>query len=450
MRREACAILPVMDESTDTMFANEERDASVIRVEVVEGPDAGAEFKVSERSLLVGTGPNADVKLTDRFVSRLHCEIVRQGTSLRIKDLGAKNGCFAGETRIYEAELEHGTRIRLGDTVLAVRMGRARIELPVWRGGDRFGELVGGSAIMHALFARVARLAHTRVPVLVLGESGTGKELVARALHDHGPAAGGPFVVVDCGALSEQLADLELFGNVRGAFTGADRDRAGAFERAHGGTILLDEIGELSPPLQQKLLRVTEDQTVQRLGESVRRTIDVRVVAATHRPIARMVNDGTFREDLYYRVATVHVEVPPLRERGSDVSLLARHFADLLAPGDADALKRTEQALAARSHYPWPGNVRELRSFVRRVVLLGDLADAFAEQSEAGHGIPVCADQSYDHAKDVWLSLMTRRYVLQLLEETRGRVPEAAERAGLSVSHFYRMMRNLGIATGES
>jgi DNA-binding NtrC family response regulator len=436
----------VMDDGTDTLIAGEERDVSVIRIAVVAGPDKGADFRVSERSLFVGSGPKVDVPLTDRFVSRLHCEIFRTATSLRVRDLGAKNGCFINEARVYEAELEHGTRLRLGDTTLAISMGRARLSVPVWQGGDRLGELLGGSTAMHALFAKIGKLAETNVSVLVLGESGTGKELIARALHSEGPRAEGPLVVVDCGALSEQLADLEIFGNVKGAFTGADHERAGAFERAHGGTLLLDEVGELSPLLQQKLLRVTEDATVQRLGDGVRRPVDVRIVAATNRPIARMVNEGTFREDLFYRLAAVHVDVPPLRERGADVRLLARHFAAALAPADPDANKRAERALAERAHYPWPGNVRELRSFVRRVVLLGELGEGLDEHAESGSGVPVCADQTYDRAKDVWVAVMTRRYLAHVLQEAHGRVAEAAERAGLSASHFYRMMRNLGIA----
>ena len=219
---------------------------------------------------------------------------------------------------------------------------------------------------MRQLFARLFRLAQSTATVLVEGETGTGKELVARAIHDASARAGEPFVVIDCGAMPESLLEAELFGHVKGAFTGATDSRPGAIEAAHGGTVFLDEIGELPVSMQPKLLRVLESRSVRRLGEPIHRSIDVRFVAATHRDLRTMVDSRTFREDLYYRLAVVPVTIPPLRDRPGDIASLVRHF--LRDP--ADALFRPEMLLKLTSR-PWFGNVRELRNFVERAAALG-------------------------------------------------------------------------------
>jgi len=347
-------------------------DADVGIVRVVEGPDKGVEHPFAGDAISLGSSRSASMHLGDRGVSRLHAQLTRIPEGIRLEDLGSKNGTWLAGCRIERAVVGAGTTFQIGSTVLEVRLDRRRLKQAVWNGGERFGNLLGSSPAMHRLFASLARVSPGDSSVLVTGESGTGKEEIARAIHAHSARKDGPFVVVDGASLSKTLADLELFGHQRGAFTGADLERAGAFERAHGGTVFLDEIGELPIEVQPKLLRVLEDRTVQRLGDGERRFVDVRIVAATHRSLARMVNEGSFREDLLYRLAVLEVSVPPLRERGEDVRLLGRHFLRRTAPEQRELFERLDQELEKQRGYRWPGNVRELRSFVRRLVALGE------------------------------------------------------------------------------
>jgi two-component system NtrC family response regulator len=228
--------------------------------------------------------------------------------------------------------------------------------------------LLGESAAMRAVHERVRQVAPADATVLITGESGTGKELVARALHFGGPRRGGPFVVVNCGAIPRDLLESELFGHVRGAFTGAVRDKLGKFEQAGGGTLFLDEIGELPPELQVKLLRVLQEREIERVGEGKPRRIDVRLVAATNRDLEAMIERGELREDLYYRINVIPLDVPPLRERADDIPLLVRHFLRRFAPG-ADVTVAPE-AMAALTRSRWRGNVRELMNVCERLVTL--------------------------------------------------------------------------------
>lgn len=249
----------------------------------------------------IGTAPGNDVVVTDATVSRFHCAISRTVTGLMLTDESSTNGTFVDNVRVKQAYLTDGAKLRVGKTEFQLRMAKTpRVETVEVK--SAFGELLGGGPAMRALFAMLARLANSNVPVLIEGETGTGKELVARALHSEGRPRKS-FVVVDCGAIAPTLIESELFGHERGAFTGADQARPGAFEQADGGTVFLDEIGELPLNLQPKLLRVLERGTIRRLGGQVEKKIQVRVVAATHRDLRRMVNEERFREDLYFRLA---------------------------------------------------------------------------------------------------------------------------------------------------
>ncbi len=419
-------------------------DVDVATVSVVDGPDRGASATVGDAPLVLGTSDKADLRLTDRTISRLHCELVRDGQAVRVRDLGSKNGIWLAGSRIEAALLAPGAHVHVGGTEIEVGIEGRRTRQHRWTGPDEFGDLLGASRAMHAMFATLERIAPADLHVLVHGESGTGKELVARALHQASPRGQGPLVVVDGAALSRTLADSELFGHVRGAFTDARQDHVGAFERAHGGTVFLDEIGELPLEVQAKLLRAVQEGQVRRLGDTTDRRVDVRVVAATHRDLRRAVNEGTFREDLYYRLAGVLVEVPPLRMRTGDVELLGKAFARRLAPDDPRAEAMAQAALATVAGYRWPGNVRELRSFVQRALLLGDARLGSPAQLLDGPA-RIRTDLPFTQARREWAEAFERQYLSHVLDEAGGNVSEAARKAGLARSSFYELMTKLGL-----
>jgi two-component system response regulator GlrR len=284
----------------------------------------------------------------------------------------------------------------------------------------------------------MARVAQTDAPVLILGETGTGKELAARAIHDASSRASGPFVIVDCAALADNLIEGELFGHTRGAFTGAVVARAGSFEAASGGTIFLDEIGELPLAVQPKLLRALESKLVKRLGENEHRKVDVRLVAATHRDLRQMVNAGAFREDLYFRIAVLPLTIPPLRARPGDIGTLFRHFLN----GRRPVQQISEGELA---QMPWLGNVRELRNFVERAAI-GATAAAHPYDPAGGEGLSgVGFEQPFKEFRERWIEQGEREYLRRLLERHDRNVAGAAEQAGLDRTYVYRLLRKHGL-----
>jgi len=313
---------------------------------------------------------------------------------------------------------------------------------------DRFADILGESPPMQALFVLLERVAQVSSPALVLGETGTGKELVAHALHHSGPRASGPFVAVNCAALPEALLESELFGHVRGAFTGATQARRGLFLEADGGTLLLDEIGELSPPLQARLLRVLESGEIRPLGSDAVRTVDVRIVAATHRPISDLVHSGEFRQDLYFRLKVLPIAIPPLRERGDDIRLLAEHFL-----GKARArLPRTAtrafsaDGFAALLAHPWPGNVRELQHLVERLVVTSDQEILDGAAVRGALELPA---RRPEPPLGVFESLPTLRdleqqYIDHVLERTGGNKTKTADILGIDPSTLHRRGKSKG------
>ena len=398
--------------------------------------------------LTVGKSPDNDVVLDASGVSRAHLEVRSTPAAVLVRDLGSKNGTWVNGARITEAHVGPGGIIRVG--------GPTGIELQIEAEGDArlepsraasFGPLIGASAPMRAVFAILERTAPTAATILISGETGTGKEVCAKAIHEASPRKNGPFVVIDCGAIPHHLIESELFGHRRGAFTDAHADRVGAFESGSGGTLFLDEIGELPLELQPKLLRVIENRTVQRLGDGERRPIDVRLIAATHRDLAREVEAGRFRQDLYFRLAVVSVRMPPLRERGEDVlALAAKQLADLGYPSAFAIEGAVAQALLG---YAWPGNVRELRNALERAVHLG------AEHA-LPHGVratppanaqaaePVSADVPFKEAKERLVVEFERAYVASLMEKHNGNISSAARDAGIDRNYLYRLLKKHG------
>jgi transcriptional regulator with GAF, ATPase, and Fis domain len=313
--------------------------------------------------------------------------------------------------------------------------------------------MIGRSIAMRRVFAILERVAPTDQTVLVEGETGTGKELAAEAVHDESRRSGGAFVVFDCGAISGSLIESELFGHVRGSFTGAVADRPGAFEAASGGTLFLDEVGELPLDLQPKLLRALEQRQIRRVGSNTPRQVDVRIVAATNRALALEVDRGRFREDLYYRLAVIPLRLPPLRERLGDIPLLIHHFEKQFQgrPGSRPAPPLPEALIDAWAARAWPGNVRELRNEVARAVSLGTDADL-------GQGAKIVA-RSAALGPDVDLSEMLfagreriaeayeRAYIEAALRQTGGNVSRAAELAGVNRKFIQRAMKRFGLRT---
>jgi len=395
------------------------------------------------RPIVVGAHASCELVLDDPQVSRRHAELSIVPEGIRIKDLGSTNGTWWQGTRVGEIVVPGGATVKFGGTSVRLAAADAPSLPPSER--EAFGQMVGSSIAMRELFAVLELAAPTDATVLVEGESGTGKELCARAIHDASLRAQGPFVTVDCGAIAETLIDSHLFGHVRGAFTGADRDRKGAFVEASGGTLFLDELGELPLAVQAKLLRALEAQTVQPLGADRSVTVDTRVVAATHRQLAQMVATKEFRFDLFYRLAVVHVALPPLRDRVDDLpSLITTFYAGRGAsPGPIDG-----ENLDRLRRHAWPGNVRELRNVLERAWALSRPNAPFRElrlwldpgAAQAPQTESVDTSLPFKDAKERWNDHFERRYVAAVFASSGNNVTRAAEHAGLSRRHFRELL----------
>ncbi len=338
---------------------------------------------------------------------------------------------------------------------------REQAELLRRGGGARYGEMIGNSPAMQKVYALLKRAAEAPdTTALIMGESGTGKELVARAVHRESSRARSPFVAVNCTAVQENLLESEFFGHERGAFTDAREAKKGLLEVADGGSILLDEIGDMTPALQAKLLRFLEDRSFRRLGGTRTLHSDVRILASTNRDLDRAVTEGSFRQDLFYRLNVLRIELPPLRYREGDVPLLARHFLEDFSRRGGGAPRRFHPAaLEALRGYAWPGNVRELRNVVERVVIVEDAEEIGLRHlpreivPRAGNEVfPAAApltELSYTEAKSAFLDSFTRRYVTALLETNGGNVSHSAKQAQMDRANFQRLMRRVGVSSAE-
>jgi transcriptional regulator with GAF, ATPase, and Fis domain len=391
---------------------------------------------------VVGSAPGADLVIADAAVSRIHAELEPREDGVWVHDLGSSNGTYVEGIAVGLARIPEGGQVRVGSTDLVVSHVGAPEPVPLWP-EDRFGELVGRSPAMRELFNRLAEIAGLESALLIQGETGTGKELVARSLHEASARRAGPYVIVDCAALPETLLEAELFGHAKGAFTGAGAARCGALEAADGGTVFLDEIGELPLSVQPKLLRAIETRSVRRIGETRYRPVNVRFISATHRDLRTMVNAGAFREDLYFRVAVLPISVPPLRERPEDIPLLVEHF---LPPGSLPPSSELVRELSAR---PWLGNVRELRNFVERAQAFGAReALALSASESSSPGTPavgelprVCADRPFKEIREQWTAHLERDYLSQLLERHGRNMRAVAQAAGLDPTYVYRLVK---------
>ncbi|HEY4177888.1 MAG TPA: sigma 54-interacting transcriptional regulator [Kofleriaceae bacterium] len=403
-----------------------------IEVEVVDGPAAGQTASLPGPSARVGSARDCDLVIGDATVSRHHITLAVEEQGVRVIDAHSRNGTWVDGLRVFDAFARPDSSIKLGGTTIRLRLGSDEIDVPL-SPHDRFGGLHGTSSGMRRVFSMLERIAATDATLLIEAETGTGKDLAAEAVHEASARANAPFVVFDCSAISASLVESELFGHVKGAFTGANADRAGAFEAADGGTLFLDEIGELPLDLQPKLLRVLQNREVRRVGANERRAVDVRVIAATNRSLAQEVERGRFREDLYYRLAVVRVSMPPLRQRPDDIPLLVRHFAKT-----HELPAHVIDEMRARA---WPGNVRELRNAVERALSLGYPASPETAPAPVPPApIPIDLSVPLKDARDAMSEAFERAYLAAALEKTGGNATRAAQIAGVSRKFVQRAL----------
>jgi transcriptional regulator with GAF, ATPase, and Fis domain len=454
-----------MTDATRSHRTELDRDPRVVELSrcalvVLSGAARGLERTIDADLFRIGKSPDNDLVLGDDTVSRNHCEVVRDERGFLVRDLGSTNGTRLDGAEIKEAYLTPGSVLTVGKVELKLRPFAERFELmPSER--ESFGDVVGRSLRMREIFGLCERLAPTDATVLLGGETGTGKDVLARAIHQHSARAKAPLIVVDCGAVVGSLIESELFGHEKGAFTGATGQRAGAFELAHGGTIFLDEVGELPLDLQPKLLRVIETRSFKRVGGSKEIRVDIRIIAASKRNLRLEVERGKFREDLYFRLAVVQVDLPSLRERREDLPFIARallaRLDDRTKSGEP-ALYVPREVLDALSAHDWPGNVRELRNVLERAVYL---SRATGQSTLTMTGLPAGARSeersvepereefepglSYREQRARFEEAFEKRYVAWLLERHESNVSAAAREADMDRKYLYKLAKKHGL-----
>ncbi|HEY8038868.1 MAG TPA: sigma 54-interacting transcriptional regulator [Polyangiaceae bacterium] len=418
-----------------------------IHVVVLSGSAKGTMKPMGDR-LTIGKAQDNDLVLSDDTVSRHHCELLRAADGVHVKDLGSTNGTKVQGAKITEAVVQPGTVLKVGEVEVGLRPAVRNVEVmpsdKTW-----FGAAIGQSLAMRTIFGVLERIAKTDATVLLEGETGTGKDVLARAIWTESARAQGPFVVVDCGAVSYSLLESELFGHERGAFTGAVAGRQGAFELADGGTVFLDEIGELPIDVQPKLLRVLETREFRRVGGNKTLKSDVRVVAATKRNLLREVQAGKFREDLYFRLAVVPITVPSLRARREDIPALVQHMLKA-SGGELTVSDETMQGLVA---HDWPGNVRELRNVLERAIYLAratgqtelSLVTLPMSGGGAGDAFHFETGRSYRETRAKYDAEFEKRYVKWLLGRHGGNVSAAAREAKMDRKHLHDMAKKHGL-----
>jgi transcriptional regulator with GAF, ATPase, and Fis domain len=456
---------------------------------VVAGADQGKELEIAKPRVTGGRSIISDLVVADKAVSGTHFEVAARDDGYRLRDLNSRNGVFCGDLRVREVYLRPGTIFRIGHTQIQFQPMQDVVEIELSK-KDRFDAIIGGSPAMREIFAQLEKVSPSDLTVMITGETGTGKEMVARAVHNKSPRAKKPFVVLDCGSIPKELIESTLFGHEKGSFTGAIGQHIGCFEQANGGTIFLDEIGELDISLQPKLLRVLEQREIKRVGGDRTVKVDVRVLAATNRDLRAEVNAGHFREDLYFRLSVVHVELPPLRERREDVPGLANHFLRDVASRRGLTMSFAQEAMTAMVAHAWPGNVREMRNVVERAAALSDgpvitradlvfgremgpsplaqhdliQAGAQAAQRAAAHlsgvDLPSSSPATFDpgllkpgfgfkQAKQTVVDAFEAAYLQALLSRNDGNITRSAQEAGLTRYHLRELLKRHGLKGGE-
>lgn len=447
---------------TQLMLAPESFTFRKYRLREVRTDGSVHDHIVDRRLTYVGSAVDCDVVIESATVSRHHAKIEIDRNGHKIRDLESRNGLFVNGMRVIEAYLPRDATIRFGAAELQFHIEDSTVEVALARDG-RFGGLIGDSLEMREIFALLAKIAPTDITALIEGESGTGKELVAEALHAHSKRASGPFVIFDCSAVPEELMESELFGHIKGAFTGAIGDRVGALQEAHGGTLFIDEIGELSLEMQPKLLRALEKREVKPVGSNRRNQVDVRIIAATNRNLAKEVHAGNFREDLYFRLAVIKIALPPLRNRTGDIPILINHFLRTFSGGDP-TVRVSYETMTKLQQHQWPGNVRELRNYIERAMLLSDggkletrfIHTPMAQNDNDLKGLAPTNDSEstvrvnyslpFKDAKMRMTDAFEHVYWTRLLSDCGGNISEAARRGGIHRKSLEYLLKKLEIS----
>jgi transcriptional regulator with GAF, ATPase, and Fis domain len=420
------------------------------------------DYVVTKDTIRIGTAADNELVLNDETVSRNHAEILKTKDGYLIRDLNSTNGTFVGNVKVKEVFLSASSIIKVGKTKIRFTPQDELIDIyPSTK--SKFGDILGQSLEMRKIFGILEKIAPTNVTVVIGGETGTGKELVARAIHDHSKRAKMPFVVFDCGAVAENLIESELFGHEKGSFTGATNARQGAFEMADGGTIFLDEIGELSLDLQPKLLRVLETGEIKRVGADRPKKVNVRVVCATHRNLKEMISQGLFREDLYFRLSVVPVYLPPLRKRKEDIQVLVNHFVKLglLEDPESQVAGITDEVKKIFEEFHWPGNIRELKNAIDRGFsfcetdqidvshlpdYLKDSVGGSVRESSLGSSTQeLDASLPFKEAKEKWVENFEKDYLIKILKNNDLNISKAAKEAGIDRKSIQRLLKKYNL-----
>jgi len=448
---------------TQLLEMEETRDVVSLRkcqLRVITGPDEKKKFDLNRKITRIGKKEDNEVALLDNTVSRHHVEIEMTADSYLLKDLNSTNGTFINGLRVKEAYLSPGDVIKIGNTEIEFVAFDEKVRIEP-SPNQQFGELVGKSRKMRQIFSLLEKVSPSLATVIIEGETGTGKELVARAIHGASLRKDKPFIVFDCSAVAPTLIESELFGHEKGAFTGAIKQRKGAFEAAYGGTVFLDEIGELTLDLQPKLLRALEQREIKRVGSNEKIDLDVRVVCATNRDLRKEVDEGRFREDLYYRLSVVKVHIPALRERSEDIPLIIKKFLEQgrfnrLPDGSLKVVRVEDDALKLLQRYQWPGNVRELANVIERVVSMADgdtisasnLSYVFQEMEqmvEPTEKMSVDTSLPFKEAKQKVVEIFEKDYLEELLKRNNYNVSRASREAQIDRKHLRNLLKKYEI-----
>jgi DNA-binding NtrC family response regulator len=458
-RRDTTATMPAMSD-VDNRGGTEVNPRvkvraldGIPRLSAVSGPGAGRALAMANALATVGRHPTNDLVLEDPKVSGVHLELRRVGDRVHVRDAGSTNGTWIGPHRVVEVQLAPGGELTVGSTLLRLDVDKAASPAAVST-AESFGQLVGQSTAMRELFATLERVAPKNLSVLIQGETGTGKEEVARAIHGRSRRADKPFMVIDATSLPQTLAESLLFGHEKGAFTGAERRNIGLFEAADGGTVFLDEIGELPAAIQAKFLRVLEQREITRVGGHESISVDVRVIAATHRDLRHEIDAGRFREDLFFRLAQLRVQLAPLRDRLEDIPILCQRLLASIVEGGEAPLLIEAAALEHLVAQPWPGNIRELRNVLARASALST-AGVIRREDVAGEGFgfrgtreerrALDVSGSFGVAKERAVERFESAYLAALMKRCAGNLSLASREADLARHHLRDLLKKRGL-----